>query len=80
MPKSKLSKDRHDKLISVVWGGMQASSKNYKEVSKRTGMSTGTLTNRKSAPENFTLAELRSIRLTLGIPIDDIIDAVRKCL
>ena len=62
-----------DRLIRMY---VSANRTSLKELSKRINCSPSTLERRMNNPGNFTLAELRLLRMVLGIPQNEMTEAI----
>lgn len=78
MPRVKLGRNvANDKLVTLLWGTAAARGLTNEQLGSKAHISRTTVARRKSNPEDLTIGELRSLGRALGIPIEDLRDAIR---
>ena len=78
MPRVKLGRNpANDKIIALIWGMADVHGLTNEQLGDKANISRTTVARRKANPEDITLGELRRLGRALGIPIEDLRDAIR---
>ena len=78
MPRVNLGRNTaNEKLVALIWGMAAVRGLTSKELGDKANVSRTTIARRRANPENLTIGELRRLGRALGIPIEDLRDAIR---
>ena len=78
MPRVNLGRSTaNEKLVALIWGMAAARGLTSEELGDKADVSRTTIARRKAHPEDLTVGELRRLGRALGIPIEDLRDAIR---
>lgn len=78
MPRVKLGRNpANEKIIALIWGMADVHGLTNEQLGVKANISRTTVARRKANPEDLTLGELRRLGRALGIPIEDLRDAIR---
>ena len=66
-----------ERIVALIWGTAAARGLNNEQIGARAKLSRATVCRRRKQPEDITLGELRSIGRALGIPIEELREAIR---
>ncbi len=78
MPRVKLGRNpANEKIIALIWGMADVHGLTNEQLGDKANISRTTVARRKANPEDLTLGELRRLGRALGIPIEDLRDAIR---
>lgn len=78
MPRVNLGRNTaNEKIVTLIWGTAAARGYDGTQTAERARMSRDTLRRRRIDPEELTLGELRRLGRALGIPIEELREAIR---
>lgn len=78
MPRVNLGRNTaNEKLIALIWGMASARGLTNEQLGAKAQISRTTVARRKAKPEDLTIGELRRLGRALGIPIEELRDAIR---
>lgn len=78
MPRVNLGRNTaNEKLVALIWGMAAVRGLTSEELGDKASLSRTTIARRKANPEDLTIGELRRLGRALGIPIEELRDAIR---
>ena len=78
MPRVNLGRNTaNEKLVALIWGMAAVRGLTSEERGDQPSLSRPTIERRKANTEDLTIGELRRLGRALGIPIEDLRDAIR---
>lgn len=76
MPKLKKTPDRYENLKRLILGSMKVQNIYLEDLARATGLCRQSVSIRLKCPDKLTLSDLRAISAALGIPFDEIRQAI----
>ena len=78
MPRVNLGRNTsNEKLVALIWGMADVRGLTNEQLGDKANISRTTVARRKAKPEDLTIGELRRLGRALGIPIEELREAIR---
>lgn len=78
MPKVNLGRNTaNEKLVALIWGVAAVQGLSTTQLGAKAKISRAQIYRYKKEPENISIGELRRLGRALGIPIEDLREAIR---
>ena len=78
MPRVNLGRNTaNEKLVALIWGMADVRGLTNEQLGDKANISRTTVARRKAKPEDLTLGELLRLGRALGIPIEELREAIR---